>query len=439
MTREASGIVRDRHFSSRIRAFYEHHATTFLGQGLTLGLGTMTGILSARMLGPTGRGEYAAIVLWPSVVAMLCSLGINQAVAFNVGRKRLAMSEIATAALTIGIVQGIVSVLAGLLVVPFALAKYHPIVQHLGIIFVFFTPVLILGGYPANLFQGLPDLLRFNLIRITAPFTFFACLIVIYFAHCATLSFVVVSQLAGNLIALAFGLILVWSILKPRPQWNKSAISNLINYGSRTQATNLANYFNQRIDQLMLSLFVPPEQLGYYAVAVTLSTAVTVFPQAVGIVTFSRGASQGNSDAKASIGASFRVSLIWLLIVCTLLFVAAPILIRCVFGAAFDGSILACRILLPGALMIGLNQVLYNGASALGRPGLPSIAEGISMAVTAIGLYLLVPRFGYIGAALVSSLAYSVSFIVMLVLAHKLLGLNALSLLTGARAIGRTA
>jgi O-antigen/teichoic acid export membrane protein len=75
-------------------------------------------------------------------------------------------------------------------------------------------------------------------------------------------------------------------------------------------------------------------------------------------------------------------------------------------------------------LMIGLNQVLYNGASALGRPGLPSCAEGASMAVTAIGLYVLVPRYGYIGAAIVSSVAYTFSFLLMLGLAHRLLDLK---------------
>ena len=46
------------------------------------------------------------------------------------------------------------------------------------------------------------------------------------------------------------------------------------------------------------------------------------------------------------------------------------------------------------------------------------------MAVTAIGLYLLIPRYGYIGAAIVSSIAYTISFVLMLVLAHRLLGLS---------------
>jgi O-antigen/teichoic acid export membrane protein len=411
------------------RGFLDHYGSTLLGQGFTLGLGVLTGILSARLLGPAGRGEYAAIIIWPMGIAMLCSFGINQAIAFNVGRRTFTISEIATATTAVGLVQSALSILIGLLVVPLALQKYSPIVQHLGIVFVLLTPALLMGGYPANLFQGLPDLLRFNLIRTISPFTYCAALIGLYYAQHGSLQRVVLSQLSSYILALVIGALMVWRILKPRPKWNASAIPKLIHFGFRTQATNLANYFNQRVDQLVLSLLVPPEQLGFYAVAVTLSTAVTVFPQAAGIVTFSRGSGQHAKDAIATMGTSFRASLFWLLASCSILYVLSPILIHLLFGAAFKGSVLACRILLPGALMLGLNQVLYNGASALGRPGLPSIAEGISMAVTALGLLVLVPRYGYIGAAIVSSIAYTISFLVMLWLVHSLLKLNIRELL----------
>jgi len=424
----------NRSLSAGHGGFVKLHASTLLGQGLTLGLGIMTGVLSARLLGPAGRGEYAAIIIWPMGITTLCSLGVNQAISFHVGRRAYTVSEVATAASTVGLVQGALCILIGLLVVPFALAKYSQEVRHLGIVFVLLTPALMFSGYPANLFQGLQDLLRFNLIRVAPPALFLTGLVGLYVTHRASLGAVIGSQLASYVLTLAFGLVLVWKILKPQLRWNGAAIPRLIHYGARSQATNLANYFNQRIDQLVLSLFVQPQQLGYYAVAVTLSMAVTLFPQAVGIVTFSRGSSQHRDDARATIGASFRASLLWLLVCCTLLYLLSPFLIRLVFGAAFEGSILACRILLPGVLMIGLNQVLYNGASALGRPGLPSIAEGISMVVTAVGLYLLVPRFGYIGAAAVSSVAYTISFLVMLGLAHWFLGLKLRGLFYAAQA-----
>jgi O-antigen/teichoic acid export membrane protein len=405
-------------------AFVKHYGSTTIGQGLLLGLGTLTGILAARMLGPSGRGEYAAIIIWPMAIVGLVALGINQAITFNIGRRAFTVSEVATAVSSIGLIQGAVSVVVGLIAVHFALAKYSPTVQHLGSIFALFTPVLILSGNPANLFQGMQDPLRFNIIRVAPALTYLVGLVGLYFTHHANLTSVIFFQLLGYVVTLVLGVTMVWHILKPRWQWNALTIPSLIHFGFRAQATNLTNYFNQRIDQLVLSLFVPPQQLGFYVVAVTLSTVVTVFPQAAGIVTFARGSGQHLEDAKATIGHSFRASLIWLLICGSLLYMLCPMLIRLVFGGAFSGSILACRILLPGALMIGLNQVLYNGASALGRPGLPSCAEGASMAVTAIGLYLLVPRYGYIGAAIVSSVAYTFSFLLMLGLSHRLLGLK---------------
>ena len=415
----------------RMRTFLQHYCSTVLGQGFTLGLGILTGIVTARMLGPVGRGEYAAITIWPMGIANFLAFGINQAAVFHLGRRTFTSSEVATATAVFGLIQSALSILIGLAVVPMALTKYSPTVQHLGIIFVLLTPALILCGYPANFFQGLQDLLRFNLVRLVAPLTYAAALVGLYFAHRSSLSSVIVSQLSGYCMSLGLGSILVWRILRLHVRWNASAIPKLFHFGVRTQGLSITYYFNQRIDQLILSLLVPPQQLGFYAVAVTLSTAVAVFPQAAGIVAFSRGSGQHLDDARATAGVAFRASLIWLLVTCAGLYLLAPFLIRFVFGSAFEGSILACRILLPGALMSGLNLVLYNAASALGRPGLGTYAEGISVIVTAVALYLLVPRIGYIGAAIASSCAYTASFLVMLGLIHRLLGLNLRVLLIG--------
>ena len=425
--------VPDRPTATVRSSFVQRYGSTVMGQGLILGLGACTGILSARMLGPAGRGEFAAITLWPLAIASLIGLGINQAVGFHVARRAFTVSEVATAASAIGLVQGALSVLIGLVVIYFTLAKYSLTVKQLGVVFVLFMPFYIFGGYPPNLFQGAQRLFEFNLIRVTAGVTFFVGLVALFIFHRGSLASVLFSQVTGYSVALALGLILAWKILRPQLRWNSKAIPSLVHFGYRTQVTSLTNYFNQRVDQLFLSLLVPPRELGLYVVAVTLSTTVTIFPQAAGIVTFSKGSSQHSDDARITIGESFRASLVWLLVACAALYALAPFLIRLVFGAAFQGSILACRILLPGAMMIGLKQVLYNGSSALGRPGLPSVAEGASVAVTAVGLYLLVPRYGYIGAAIISTVAYTISFIVMLGLARRLLGLSLRNLFVPSR------
>ena len=413
--------------------FVARHGSTMLGQGLILGLGVITGVLQARVLGPTGRGEFAAITIWPMTIANVLCLGLNQAITFNLSRRLFNMSEIATATALIALVQSALCIGIYLPIAHFAFGGRSPEMRMLGVALVLFMPIYFLGGYSSNLFQGVHQLGKFNLLRITTPACLAVGLLFLFLRHDHDLRFAVSSQIAGYIVTLLVGGFLIVRDLRPRIQWNRRTIPSLIDYGYRTQATNLTNLFNQRFDQLALSVIVPPQQLGYYAVAVTLSTTVVVFPLAAGIVTFTRGSSQHSDDARDTIGESFRASFVWLLASCAALFLLTPFLIHLVFGPTFEGSVLACRILLPGSVMLGLNAVLYNGSSALGRPGLPSVAEGLSMIVTAIGLYLLVPRYGYIGAAIVSTVAYTFSFVVMLILGHRLLGLTLKTLLFGSR------
>ena len=51
-------------------------------------LGLVTGILAARLLGPVGRGELAAIQTWPSVMATIAMLGLPEAVVYFSAKER---------------------------------------------------------------------------------------------------------------------------------------------------------------------------------------------------------------------------------------------------------------------------------------------------------------------------------------------------------------
>jgi O-antigen/teichoic acid export membrane protein len=156
--------------------------------------------------------------------------------------------------------------------------------------------------------------------------------------------------------------------------------------------------------------------LGLYVVAVTVSLALGFLPQAFAMVTLAAGSNLPREGAKAAIANSFRTSLVWLVAGCSALFVIAPRLITLVFGAKFMGSGFACRILLPGSIALGLNQVLYEGARSLNDPALPSYSEGLAAVLTCLGLNLLLPRFGFLGAAIASTLAYTSSLVFTLAL-----------------------
>lgn len=420
-TRGTEVTVRDAALKSTMesmlaRRFAGGFASTLLAQLGILGLGVFTGVASARLLGPQGRGELAALILWPSVLLLLFSLGINQAIVFHTGQQRHAISEVWTASALIGLTQSLCVVVVGLLVVPLALHGYSPQVRHLALIFLFVTPFLMMSGYAANLLQGRLDFLSFNVIRAITPLVYALGLAVLVVLRRADLQGVVALQILGSVLAAAGGCWLLFRKGELRFSLKKRVLKSLLRFGWKTQLATVTSYINQRVDQLLLSLFVSPQELGLYVVAVTVSTALSFFPQASAMVTLAAGSNLSPEGARRVIARSFRRSLTWLVVGSSALFVVAPWLVKLAFGPKFARSVLACRILLPGSIALGLNQILYEGARSLNEPALPSYSEGLGAVLTCLGLYVLLPRLGFLGAAIASTLAYTTSLIFTLVL-----------------------
>src|SRR5262249_36108388 len=140
-----------------------------IAQLAVLAFGVASGIVTARLLGPQGRGELAAITLWPMAFVFFASFGLNQAIVFHTGKRRHPISAIWTAANAMGIALSLVVVAVGLVLIPTLLRHYSAGTQRLGLIFLSATPVLFLSGFPSNLLQGKGDLSGFNLTRLIAP------------------------------------------------------------------------------------------------------------------------------------------------------------------------------------------------------------------------------------------------------------------------------
>ena len=410
-----AGGIASRLLPSRFRRDF---AVTLMGQVGVLGLGVVSSVLAARLLGPQGRGELAAIILWPTFLAFLFSMGNTQSIVFHTGKRRYGISEIWTSALAMGAVLSACAVIAGIWVMPVVLRQYSPQVRHLALLFLASVPLIWLTGIPSSLMQGRLEMGFYNLLRLICPAIYAAGLLALYLLHRPYLADALVFQAVGYAVLDAYGFWLVARKLKPRWVWSSKAMKSLLDFGWKTELGTIASYVNQRLDQLLLTLFVPPRDLGFYVVAVTVSMSVSFFPQAAGIVTLATGSNSDPEQARKVIAKSFGTTFVVLAVGCGTLYAICPWLIPFAFGASFTPAVTACRILLPGSVALGLNQVLFSGARALDRPALPSYAEGLAMAVTGVALYLLLPQYGFVGAAIASTLAYTARLLFSLILLY---------------------
>src|SRR5207253_4285539 len=60
---------------------------SFAGSAGIQALNAVTGIIGARALGPHGRGELAALLIWPLAISSLGSLGLSDALAFHAAQR----------------------------------------------------------------------------------------------------------------------------------------------------------------------------------------------------------------------------------------------------------------------------------------------------------------------------------------------------------------
>ena len=86
---------------------------------------------------------------------------------------------------------------------------------------------------------------------------------------------------------------------------------------------------------------------------------------------------------------------------------AAPALVPAMFGSAFRPAVPALWVLLPGVVALALTRVGVAAVVGGGWPRVGTYAGAIALALTVGFDLLLIPRWGMLGAAVASTIAYS--------------------------------
>ena len=135
-------------FADRLRAQAGGAATSSLvATALIQLLNVVTGVILARTLGPSGRGELAAVVLWPTMLWTVGNLGVVDSVTFHSARSTAPQRSIVSTSLAIALVQSAVLVAIGLVLVPLVLARQEASVVRDCLIFLASIPTSLVTLY----------------------------------------------------------------------------------------------------------------------------------------------------------------------------------------------------------------------------------------------------------------------------------------------------
>jgi len=364
-------------------------------------------LVTARSLGPTGRGQVALLTTIAVLSANLAAFGLFEANA-NIGgrepqhRGRLASNSAALALLLGGIAAGVVALLVA--VFPALGGEARAAVLTLTLVAI---PVLILQSALQTLLQSQYGFAITNIAWLLAPGASLAVNCLFVALGQLTVGSAVSVWVGGQILATVF---LVWHAFRPltslsRPDSGLARRS--LAFGARTHLGRVMTMGNYRLDQWFVGAIAGSRELGLYSVAVAWAEALFYLPTALSMVQRPDLVRASRTDAGAQGARTFRAALLLTVPLAIGLAVLAPVLCVTVFGDEFRGAVDDLRVLAFGAFGIVALKLLGNALNAQGRPMLTNVGIGIAFTATVALDLLLIPSHGGLGAAIASTAAYT--------------------------------
>jgi O-antigen/teichoic acid export membrane protein len=386
-----------------------------------LSLGSV--LIVARELGPEGRGHVALLTAIALLLGNLATAGVQEANANFAAqdpttRRALATNSVLFALLLGAIAAGLLAVLVW--AVPDAVGDDTS--AKLLWATVAFVPLIILETYLLYLAQADYAFVVTNAAMLLAPAVAFSGNAVFALTNRLTVPNAVAVWLAGQA---ASTMLLVWFVGRRLAGFGRADLGlarRSLGFGLRAYVGRVMQLGNYRLDQWLLGAISGASALGLYSVAVAWAEALWYLPTALAAVQRPDLVRSDPRTAGERAARVFRGSILFTAIAGGLMIALAPFLCTVVFGEPFRDSVGQLRILVLGAFGMVAAKLLGNALVARGRPGLQSLAVGVGFLGTVVLDVLLIPPFAGTGAAIASSVAYTVAGATMAVIFVRVLG-----------------
>jgi O-antigen/teichoic acid export membrane protein len=369
----------------------------------------VTGITVARALGTEGRGQIAAILLLAQTASWLFGMGASEAISYRLAKEpdtgpRLIgtwlVASVPLALLAIGVAE------VGLPTL-FGAQTQHAI--DLARIYTFYIVLILAQGIFTGVLLGDEDFLYFNIARLLTPLlTAIGYLILLVAGNFDVEGALIVNAGAGLcsfLFAARRGI-----SRHGIGRFDRLLLRETLWYGFKAHLGNVAGTINARLDLLIIPAFLGAASVGLYSVASNSTSIIQTLTGTVATFLLPVAVRRGKSSPRTVILTMQAVLGIGLALAVPLVILAHPIL-TLVYGEEFAAAVTCMRILLPGTVLDAGAIVLFSALLAANRPFLSSLAVVPAAVITVGGLIIFLQSGGIEAAAIVTSVAYSLSFL----------------------------
>lgn len=393
---------------------------TFMTNLVLQGCGVLTGIISARLLKPEGRGELAIVMLWPTILAGLGLLGTNWALTREIAAHPEKEAELSRTAVVLAMLLGSLTMVLGFFLVPHFLPRDKQYLTGLSCLYLIWVlPNFFLLNLNA-LDHGRGNWARLNLMRICFPLFYVSLIIILFFLNIKQVAWVVFAMLASYGFS-AF--CRIWSLRQEIVRGHTSVkdLRIILGRSSHFFLAGIAAMMAIEIDKAVVIWFLPTKEVGLYTVALSVASLHASLGGALGLTTFSALATLMEQDQQRDyLTKVFRQAMLLYLVTAPLVALLAPLLIVPLYGPEFAPAVQVTVVLVLATTFYALGSIINEGLRGMGQVYAGMASQVFSCAVILVMAWILVPQFGLLGAIFAVVLA-GLSQLLLLILSARLL------------------
>lgn len=386
-------------------------AETYAVRLILLVIGLITTVITARILGPDGRGLYMVAVTIGAIGIQLGNLGLHASNTYYAAGDKGKLPALLGNTLVISFVLGGVG---AVLTWGFSLLlpEIVPIHGALLILALMLIPFGLAYLLFQNLLLGIQEVRIYNIIEIIYKVLTIVLILLLIFINKVSIEAVFSAGLVSLIIVCALSLRNLKSHFPGYPSTSLTLFKETIIYGLKAYLAAFFAFFVLKADILIIQYMLGAEQTGYYSIAVTVAETVYMLPVVIGTILFATlsGMSDGRQKWEYAKKVIYLVSAAMIVITGISVLLARPFIIL-LFGKTFTASVPAFIWLMPGILMLSINTVFMNYFASIGMPLITVYSPGAASLINIILNINLIPELGIIGASISSTISYGVMLI----------------------------
>ncbi|QRE82581.1 oligosaccharide flippase family protein [Rhodococcus ruber] len=365
-------------------------------------VGLMTGPVLARMLGPNGRGELAALLQPLTMADSVAALGVPTAIVYFLNRgnpsdrtMKIAYSVVAVSSLTVYLC---LAWYAGILTSDSQLPESQ--------VLLLWTTVIVgaLASCRRAQHAAAANWAVLDAERATSAILRLTTVLGLAGFGITSSTLYATAYLGAGI--LAYGVLLYPTQSSANVERHTVGLSEFLRFAWVSAAAAVAMTASARLDQIMLPISGSMEELGYYSVAVTVAE-IPMIAAAVGARNILTDATQGHTTLSALRRATLPI------LTCAAASTLGAILARpaipVLFGPQFNGAVAPTVVLCIGTIFGGITAIAVSYLAGIGRPAWSSVSYASGIALTLLCFGWGWRRIDAVDAAIIATAAQMVT------------------------------